>query len=112
MIFYTGFGYLVGIIFIAPVLIFASILNWGFGIDVLSIESRWPLHSLMFLGAVTTFVFGWYFNRSMVEETTYEKSGPVRTLRPKHTLYWIRIEYWGPIILAAYFILLAVRYLR
>jgi hypothetical protein len=109
MIFYTGIGYLVGIIFIAPLAIFGSILNFGFGIDPLSTTSWWPLHALMFLGAVVTFVVGSYANRTKVQETTYEKSGPVRMSRTKHTLYWIPIEYWGPIILAVYFILIAVR---
>lgn len=109
MIFYTGIGYLVGIFFILPLIVIGSILNWGFGIDPLSVNSWWPLHSLMILGAVAVFVIGWYANRTKVEEVTYEKSGPVRKLRPKHTLYWVPIEYWGPIILAIYFVFVAAR---
>jgi hypothetical protein len=109
MIAYTGLGYLALALFIAPLVVFGSILNWGFGIDVLGTSSLLPLHSLMVLGAVLTFVVGSRANRNMVEETIYEKTGPVRVLGPRHTLYWIRMEYWGPILLAIYFVLAAFR---
>lgn len=109
MIYYTGLGYLVGIVFIAPLAVLGLIFNWGFGIDPLSTQSWWPLHSLMILGAVFTFLVGWYCNRKPVEETVYEKSGPVHTYRTRHTLYWIPMEYWGPIILAMYFFFAAIR---
>ncbi len=112
MISYTGLGYLTLAFFIAPFIVIASILNWGFGIDVLTIRSRWPLHSLVILGAVLTFVLGRYFNRRMAEETIYEKTGPVKVLRPRHTLYRIRMEYWGPIMLAFYFAFVAYFSLR
>lgn len=112
MIFYRGLGYLVLILFIAPLVVFGAILNWGFGIDVLRTKSWFPLHSLMVLGAILIFVIGWRANRHMVEETTYEKTGPVRVLRPQHTLYWIPMEYWSPILLVLYFGFAAYSYLR
>lgn len=67
MIAYTGLGYLALALFIAPLVVFGSILNWGFGIDVLGTSSLLPLHSLMVLGAVLTFVVGSRANRNMVE---------------------------------------------
>jgi hypothetical protein len=112
MIFFSGLGYLVLALFIAPLVVFGAILNWGFGIDVLGTKSSLPLHSLMVLGAILTFVIGWRANRHMVEETTYEKTGPVRVLRPPHTFYWIRMEYWGPILLILYFAVSAYRYFK
>lgn len=112
MIAYTGLGYLVLVLLVAPLIVFGAILNWGFGIDVLRTSSWWPLHSLIVLGAISIFVIGWRANRNLVEETIYEKTGPVRVLRPRHTLYWIRMEYWGPISLVIYFSLAAYRYLR
>ena len=112
MIFYTGLGYLVFFLFFAPFILFSAILYWGLGFDVFATKSWLPLHSLMVLGAILTFAVGWRANRNMVEETTYEKSGPVRLLRPRHTLYWIRMEYWGPILLVLYFVIATLRYLR
>lgn len=112
MIFSTGHGVFALALFIAPFIVIAAILHWGFGIDVLAVKSWWPLHSLMLSGAILTFVVGWYLNRRMVEETVYEKSGPVKVLRPRHTLYWIRMEYWGPIFLVVYFAFSAYRSYR
>jgi hypothetical protein len=112
MILYTGLGFLVVVFFLAPLVVIGAILFYGFGIDFLRSPSWWPLHSLMILGAILTFVVGSLLNRNMLEETTYEKSGPVRVLRSRHTLYYIRMEYWGPIVLVVYFALIAYRSLR
>ena len=112
MIVYRGLGYLVFVFFVAPLIVFGSILNYGFGIDVLRHPSWWPLHSMMIAGAILTAGVGRYLNRTMFEETIFERSGPVTVLRPRHTLYYIRMEYWGPIILAIYFALIAYRSLR
>ena len=112
MFFTTGRGGFVLAIFIAPFVVIASILFYGFGIDVLTTRSWWPLHSLMLLGAILTFVVGWYWNRRMVEDTIREKSGLVKVLRPRHTLYWIRMEYWGLIFLAVYIAFSAYRSYR
>ena len=112
MIFYTGEGYLVFIFFVMPVIVVGGALYYGFGIDVLRANSWWPLHSLMIMGAILTFAIGSYMNRKMVKEVTYEKSGPVTTMKPRHTLYAIRMEYWGPITLALYFAFVAYRSFR
>jgi len=112
MIFYTGAGYLVFILFVAPLIVLGWILYKYFGIDVLRASSWWPLHSLMILGAILTSVVGWLGNRKMIEEVIHEKTGPVSLFKPRHTLYWIRMEYWGPIALTIYFVLAAVRHFR
>ena len=111
MIIYSGVGYLTFIIFIVPLVVLGSLLN-RLGIDILESPSWWPLHSLIILGAILTFGIGSFLNRKMLEETTFEKSGPVRVLRPRHTLYYIRMEYWGPILLVVYFAFIAYRSFR
>lgn len=112
VIFYRGLGYLVFVFFAAPLILIGSLLFYGFGLDVLRHPSWWPLHSLIILGGVLTSGVGWALNRKMLEETIYEKSGPVTVLRPRHTLYYIRMEYWGPIVLVIYFGLIAYRSFR
>jgi len=109
VIVYTGLGYLTFVFFMVPLVVFGSILYYGFGFDILRTPSWLPLHSLIVLGAILTFAVGRYANRRMLEETVYEKSGPVTLLKPRHTLYYIRMEYWGPIVLVAYFALVAYR---
>ena len=109
MIYYRGHGWLSLVLFLAPFLVLGSLLNWGFGVDVLSINSPWPLHSMMVLGAISTFGFGSYVNRIKGEETIYEKSGPVNKTYTRHTLYWIPMQYWGAIFLVFYFGFFAMR---
>jgi len=112
MIFYTGLGWLTIIVFFLPLIVGGALLYYGLGIDVLNHRSWLPLHSLMVIGAALIFVIGWYANRNMIREVIYEKSGPVTKLRPRHTLYGIRMEYWGPISIVIYFALAAYRYFR
>jgi hypothetical protein len=59
-----------------------------------------------------TFATGSYLNRHPFEETIYEKAGPVKVERPRHTFYFIRMEYWGPIIFVVYLGLFAYLSLR
>ena len=108
MIFYSGLGFLALICPVACMVLVGSILNWGFGIDLLKTNAWWPLHSVFLLGALVTFALGRYLNRNQATETHYEKTGQVQVLKPRHTLYFIRMEYWGPIILIAYVVLVAV----
>ena len=112
MLIYTGEGPLVLVFFVTPIIVVGGVLYYAFGIDVLSTNSWWPLHSLMIMGAILTYAIGSYMNRKMVKEVSYEKSRPITTMKPRHTLYWIRIEYWGPITLVLYFAFVAYRSFR
>lgn len=112
MIVYTGQGYLVFVFFVAPIVLIGALLFYGFGVDVLRSPSWWWLHLLMILGAILTSGFGWYGNRTKLVETFFEKSGPVRVLHTRHTLYYIPMQYWGPIVLVIYFGLIAYRTFR
>jgi hypothetical protein len=107
MIFYTGQGYLIPLLLILPFIVIGAILYYVFGFDVLRTPSWWPLHSMIVLGAILVFVTGRRLNRQKVQEVTYEKSGPVTVLRPRHTLYWIPMEYWSAITLIVYFGIIA-----
>jgi hypothetical protein len=102
MIIYRGLGFLALICYVATAVVIASVLNWGFGLDVLVTPSWWPLHLTLFAGAVATFGVGLLLNREPVEETIYERTGPKTVSSAPHTLYYVRMEYWGPIIFVVY----------
>jgi hypothetical protein len=112
LIVYRGLGYLVPVFFVAPLLIIGSLLHVWFDIYFLRSTSWLPLHSLMLLGALLTFVVGRYANRKPGEEIIYEESGPVKRFFPRHTLYYIRMEYWAVIVLVIYFGLVAYHSFR
>jgi len=102
MIIYRGLGFIALFCYAGAAMVVGSLLNWGLGIDILATKASWPLHLTFVIGAAVTFVVGFYLNRRPVEEVIYEKSGAVTVLKPRHTLYFIRMEYWGPIILIIY----------
>ena len=113
MIFYTGLGWLVPLLFIAPFLVIGVFLSKVTGFDVLDRSApSWPLHTLILMGAALTSGVGWYVNRKKIAEVTYEKSGSVTTYRIRHTLYAIPMQYWGLIGLAIYFGFYAYRSFR
>jgi len=113
MIFYTGLGWLVPLLFIAPFLVIGVLLNKLTGFDVLDRNaSSLPLHTLIVMGALLTFIFGLFVNRKKIAEVTFEKSGSVTTYRTRHTLYAIPMQYWGLIGLAIYFGFTAYRSYR
>jgi len=112
-IFYTGLGWLVPILFIAPFIVIGVFLNKLTGFDVLDRSvSSLPLHLLILMGALLTFVVGLFVNRKKIAEVTFEKSGSVTTYRTRHTLYAIPMQYWGLIGLAIYFGFTAYRSFR
>jgi hypothetical protein len=113
MIFYTGLGWLVPLLFIAPFLVIGVLLNKLTGFDVLDRStSSLPLHTLVVMGALLTFIVGLFVNRKKIAEVTFEKSGSVTTYRTRHTLYAIPMQYWGLIGLAIYFGFTAYRSYR
>jgi len=113
MIFYTGLGWLVPFLFIAPFLIIGVFLNKLTGFDVLDRNApSFPLHTLIVMGALLTFCVGLFVNRKKIAEVTFEKSGSVTTYRTRHTLYAIPMQYWGLIGLAIYFGFTAYRSFR
>jgi hypothetical protein len=112
MIFYTGLGWLVPFLFIAPFLVIGVLLNKVTGFDVLDRSTPFPLHTLIVMGALLTSGVGLWVNRKKIEEVTFEKSGPVSTYRTHHTLYSIPMQYWGLIGLAIYFGFYAYRSFR
>jgi hypothetical protein len=113
MIVYSGLGWLVPILFITPFIVIGVFWNKTTGFDVLDRSApSWPLHTLILLGALLTSGVGWWVNRKKLEVVTYEESGPVTTLKTRHTLYYIPMQYWGLIGLAIYFGFTAYRSFR
>lgn len=110
---YTGLGWLVPFLFIAPFLVIGMFLSKIAGFDVLDRAApSWPLHTLIVMGALLTSVVGWWVNRRKIEEVTYEKSGPLITYRTRHTFYSIPMQFWGLIGLAIYLGFYAYRSFR
>ena len=61
-------------------------------------DNEWPRIVAGLLAAVSIYLLGLYLNRSpgkrYLDMETYEEV----EFRPRHTLFFINMEYWGPIV--------------
>ena len=95
MIMYRGLGYL-------AVAVFGAAFSFDalFGTAAMKGGPRWPLLVANLLAGASTWWLGRRLNREPLEVTVYEFNGPRTLLETKHTLYAVRMEYWGPIFFA------------
>ena len=100
MILYRGLGFLAiavfGLAFFGAAFSFDAL----FGTTSMNGGPRWPLLVANLLAAAATGWVGRHLNREPLEVTVYEEDGPQTLLETKHTLYLVRMEYWGPIFFA------------
>lgn len=87
MVVWSGRGYLSIIVLLVTFALFASILPKGYSDYAFII-------SLFFSG-----IFCWFMGRkwNSVAQTMIDKdSGEEVILKPNHSLFWIKMQYWGP----------------
>lgn len=100
MILYRGLGYLAVAVFGFAFFGAAFSFDALFGTSAMRGGPRWPLLFANLLAAGATWWLGRHLNREPVEVTVYEADGPRTELETRHTLYFVRMEYWGPIFFA------------
>ncbi len=100
MIMYRGLGYLALVTFALAFFGAAFAFDALFGTAAMRGGPRWPLFVANLLAAAATWRLGRFLNREPLEVTVYEQDGPRTQLETKHTLYLVRMEYWGPIFFA------------
>jgi hypothetical protein len=98
MIIWTGWGVAV------PVITFASLLllDWAtgvyFGDTSYYAENGWPKFVAFTLAALVIWFLGRYLNggegRVLIDPATQETV----VLKRTHTFFWLRMEYWAPIL--------------
>ena len=100
MIMYRGLGYLALFTFALAFFGLAFSFDALFGTASMTRGQLWPLLAADLLAAAATWWLGRFLNREPLEVTVYEEDGPRTLLETKHTLYFVRMEYWGPIFFA------------
>lgn len=109
MIIYRGLGFLALITFICALFGLALTFDAVLGTNSLSRRPLWPLLVSNVAAAALTWALGRFLNREPPAATVYEAAGPRTLLEPKHTLYFVRMEYWGPIFSALVLALVLTR---
>ena len=95
MIIWSGLGFLV------PVVAFATLLLTQAVADaVTGVEGYYSAHTglqttALLAAAVVLWFLGRYLNGKPGRRLIDEETGEAFVLRPRHTLFWIRMEYWA-----------------
>lgn len=97
MIIWRGYGILI------PIVILTICLMTQYSLDFIFYEGyyqlqKWPVSSDLFLSAAIIWVVGKRLNKDCDRFLLDPKT--CRELKPKkaHSLFWLRTEYWAPIL--------------
>ena len=109
MILYRGLGYLA--LFVFAFAFFGAAFSFDalFGTAAMRGGPRWPLLFANLLAGGLTWWLGRVLNREPLEVTVYEADGPRTRLETRHTLYYVRMEHWGPIFFALVLLIMLTR---
>lgn len=98
MIIWNGLGFLVAIITFLLLLLTEYITELLFRDESYYQAHAWPkLLALSLAGAVIG-PLGMYLNRKQGKVMIEKETGKEVLIKPDHTFFFIRMEYWGPIL--------------
>lgn len=94
---YSGVGFLALIVFLVVLFLHTAILP---DVGISSRPSDHPLLTLFvfFVSGVIVWFLGRFLNRTPIAVEELTESGKKIGYHPKHTFFFVRMEYWGPIL--------------
>jgi hypothetical protein len=99
---YSGLGPLALVVFLL-FLAAGSLLSGPLTGDANAVLHPRPvLHGTFFAAALVVWLLGRRMNRTPLQTTEFGPEGRRVVPRSRHTLYHVRMEYWGPILFALF----------
>jgi ATP/ADP translocase len=108
MIIWSGLGFLVAAITFLLLLIAEYVTESLFRDEAYYQAHGWPKLLAFFLAAMVIWPLGKYLNSKQGKIMIEKETGKEVLIKPKHSLFLIPMEYWGPILLALGIIFLFV----
>ena len=109
MIIWSGFGFLVAVIAFVSLVLSEYVVEALFQDQNYYQAHGWPkLLGLWISGAIVWFL-GNYLNQKRGRTLLDKAIGAEVQIRPNHALFFIRMEYWGPILFVLGIIFLFVK---
>ena len=98
MIIWQGWGFLVAV-FVLGCLVFSLIALSLTGNPNVFTEQRWPLGASLIVAAMLSWFLGRYLDKGDKKKyVTYTEKGPLVSKPPRHSLFFIKMHWWGPIL--------------
>jgi hypothetical protein len=109
---WTGYGYLVAVFVFGFSLIANLITNSVTGDGAYWDAHKWPFVVSLFLSAITCWLVGRFFRNRNARVLVDLQNGKEVVLRESHTLFFIPLIWWGPILAACGLIALGVEFVK
>jgi hypothetical protein len=111
-IIWSGKGFLVAVFTFGFSLIANLITNSITGSGVYWDAHKWPLAVSLFVSAVACWFVGRFFQNGKAQVLIDPKTGKEVVLRKSHTLFFIPIIWWAPILAVFGLIALGIEFMR
>lgn len=111
-IIWTGKGFLVAVVTFGCSLIANLISNWVTGSGAYWEAHKWPLAVSLFISAVACWFLGCLFRNRGAQVLIDPKTGKEVVLGKSHTLFFIPMIWWGPVLVVFGLIALGMEFAR
>jgi hypothetical protein len=108
MIIWSGLGFLVAVITFLFLLSAEYVTESLFGDESYYQDHGWPKLAAFFLAGAVVWSLGAYLNRRQGKVMVEKETGKEVLIKPNHSFFFVRMEYWGPILFALGIIFLFV----
>ncbi|WP_010233578.1 hypothetical protein [Clostridium arbusti] len=109
MIIWSGWGFLVAIILFINSFIGELLCRYITGNNEYYQQNSWPLTVVLILTGVICWFLGKYLNKPNDKVYIDKQTGKEVRLSKTHKLFFIKMEYWGPILVIIGLVNLFVR---
>ncbi|MDZ4557364.1 hypothetical protein [Bacillus cereus] len=98
MIIWSGWGFLVAIIVFINTLLGKAIFGSITGDATYFQDHSWPMAVMFIISGVMSWYLGKYINKPDGKVYIDAETGEKVMFNKKHSLFFIKMEYWGPIL--------------
>ena len=95
---WRGLGILVVVAAFASLVVTESVTEFMLGDDTYYQAHGWPRLVALFVAGAASWRLGTYLNKRPGRVLLDKGTGHEVLLKPDHSLFFIRMEYWGPIL--------------
>jgi hypothetical protein len=112
MIIWTGYGFLVAVIVFGFSLTANLITNSVTDGKTYWANHKWPLAVSLLFSAIVCSLIGYFLRNRNARRLFDPRNGKEVILRESHTLFFIPIIWWGPILIACSLIALVAEFVK
>ena len=100
MVIWSGLGFLVAVVTFLLLLAAEYVTESLFRDESYYQAHGWPKLLAFFLAGAVVWPLGMYLNRRQGKVMIEKETGKEVLIKPDHSFFFIRMEYWGPILFA------------